>query len=84
MDLITDTGIGTTGIDFSFGFVFKFAFTILFFLYVIYSYLLASRVKILADTVRTPWNKSLERVAFFHLYAVIVVGLFAVFLIVIA
>lgn len=84
MDLVTDAGVGATGWAFGFGFLFKIVFAVLLILYIAYSFFLALRVRILADTIRTPSNKSLERLAFFHLYAVIVVGLIALFLIIIA
>ena len=84
MDLIGNGALDGTVINIGFAFLFKIAFSILLLLYIAYSYFLALRVKILADTVRTPWNKSLERLAFFHLYAVILIGLLALFFIVIA
>ncbi len=84
MDLITDAGIGPTGIVFGFSFLFKIIFSVLLILYIAYSFFLALRVRILADTVKTPSNSSLKRLAFFHLYAVIVIGFIALFLIIIA
>ncbi len=84
MDLIGNGGIDTTVINIGFAFLFKIAFSVLLLLYVAYSYFLALRIRILADTVRTPWNKSLQRLAFFHFYAVILIGLLALFFIVIA
>jgi hypothetical protein len=84
MDLITEAGIEPTGIVFGFSFLFKIVFGLMLILYIAYSYFLALRVRILADSVKTPWNKRLQRLAFFHLYAVIVVGLLALLLIVVA
>ncbi len=84
MDIIGGSGIDGTAINLGFGFLFKIAFSILFLLYIAYSYFLALRVKILIDTVKTPWNKYLKRLAFFHLYAVILIGLLALLFIVIA
>lgn len=84
MDLVTEAGIGPSGFAFGFSFIFKILFSFLLILYIAYSFFLALRVRILADTVRTPWNDTLKRLAFFHLYAVIVVGTLALFLIMIA
>jgi predicted PurR-regulated permease PerM len=84
MDLITDFGTNIDTMVFSIGFFLKIAFGLLFILYIAYSFFLALRVRILADTVVTPWNKTLERLAFFHLYAVILIGLLALSLIVMA
>jgi len=84
MDIIGGGEINEGIITFGFAFLFKIAFSILFLLYIAYSYFLALRIRILTDTVRTPWNKTLERLAFFHLYAVILIGLLALFFIVIA
>ncbi len=84
MDLVTEAGIGPAGAFFGFSFLFKIVFALLLILYISYSFFLALRVRILADTVRTPWNEFLKRLAFFHLYAVIVVGSLALFLIMIA
>ncbi len=81
MDLIAGND---TAINFGFDYLFKIAFSMLLLLYILYSYFLALRVKILADTVRTPWNASLQRLAFSHLYVVILVGLLALFFIVLA
>ena len=77
-------GIDSNTSILGFGFLFKILFAALLILYITYSYFLALRIRILADSVRTPWNKSLRRLAFFHLYAVIVVGLLALLLIVVA
>ena len=84
MDLVTEVGVDAPGMVFGFAFLFKIVFAFLTILYIAYSFFLALRVRIIADTVRTPSNKSLERLAFFHLYAVIVIGLIALFFIIIA
>ncbi len=84
MDLVTDAGVGPAAGFFGFSFLFKIVFSLLLILYITYSSFLALRVRILADTVRTPWNDTIKRLAFFHLYAVIVVGSLALFLIMIA
>lgn len=84
MDLITDVGTNVEIAAFGIGFLLKIAFGLLLILYIAYSFFLALRVRILADTVKTPWNKTLQRLAFFHLYAVILVGLTALSLIVMA
>jgi len=83
MDLV-GVGMDSSTAILGFGFLFKILFAALLILYIIYSYFLALRIRILADSVRTPWNESLRRLAFFHLYAVIVVGLLALLLIVVA
>jgi len=84
MDLVTQVGVETPGIAFGFAFIFKIIFSLLLILYIAYSFFLALRVRILADTVRTPSNNSLRKLAFFHLYAVIIVGSIALFFIIIA
>ncbi len=84
MDFVADAGVGTTGLVFGFGFLFKIVFALLLILYILYSVFLSLRIRILTDTVKTPSNGSLKRLAFFHLYAVIVVGLLALFFIIIA
>ncbi len=84
MDLVTQAGIEGSSFIFDFSFLFKIMFSLLLILYIAYSLFLSLRVRILVDTIRTPWNKSLERLAFLHLYAVIVVGLLALFFIIIA
>lgn len=84
MDLAQEVGVNGGGMIFGFAFLFKIVFAMLLILYIAYSFFLALRVRILADTVTTPWNKFLKRLAFFHLYAVIVVGSLALFFIIIA
>jgi hypothetical protein len=84
MDLITNAGIEKTSLVFGFAFIFKILFAFVLILYIAYSFFLALRIRILVDTVRTPWNAYLKRLAFFHLYAVIVIGSVALFLIMIA
>ncbi len=84
MDLVPGGEINDAVITFGFAFLFKIAFSVLLLLYIIYSYFLALSIRILADTVKTPQNKYLQRLAFFHLYVVILVGLLSLFLIVVA
>lgn len=84
MDLAQEVGVNGGEMIFGFAFLFKIVFAMLLILYIAYSFFLALRVRILADTVKTPWNKFLNRLAFFHLYAVIVVGSLALFFIIIA
>jgi hypothetical protein len=84
MDLIGETGPNIPFITFNIGSVFKIVFSFLFILYVAYSFFLALRIKILVQTVFTPWNTFIKRLAFLHLYAVIIVGGLSLFLIIIA
>jgi|GEM_PF-3921556 len=84
MDILGEVGTNEAALSFGLGSLFKVVFTLLFILYVAYSFFLALRIRILSNTISTPWNKTLRRLAFFHLYAVIVGGGVALFLILIA
>ena len=84
MDLLGEVGTNGAVMSFGLGSIFKVVFTLLFVLYVSYSFFLALRIRILSNTVQTPWNKTLRRLAFFHLYAVIVGGGVALFFIFVA
>jgi len=84
MDLISETGTNIPLIAFNIGSMFKLLFSFVFILYAAYSFFLALRIKILVQTAYTPWNKFLKRLAFLHLYAVIIVGGVSLFLIIIA
>lgn len=85
MDFIS--GIGASEVNmvgFGFGFILKLIFVILFGMYIFYSFFLALRIRILSDTVQTASNSLLKRLAFLHLYAVILIGLLAMALIILA
>ena len=61
--------------------IFKALFLVVIFGYVIYVVLLTLRVRILADTVKTPSNKAARILAYIHLLIAIVGSFFAVILI---
>ncbi len=85
MDFVTETSlIDTQFLTFGITSLLKFVFSFLLILYVIYSLFLALRVRILVDSIRTPWNPFLRKLAFFHLYAVIICGGVALLLIIMA
>ncbi|KKR06444.1 MAG: hypothetical protein UT34_C0001G0485 [candidate division WS6 bacterium GW2011_GWF2_39_15] len=61
--------------------VFKLLFLVIIFGYVIYSFLLTLRVRILNDTVKTSSNKTMLLLSYIHLLLAVVGGLFSVILI---
>jgi TRAP-type C4-dicarboxylate transport system permease small subunit len=61
--------------------ILKALFLVVIFGYVIYTILLTLRVRILADTVKTPSNKIARILAYLHLLIAVVGSFFAVILI---
>ena len=61
--------------------ILKALFLVVIFGYVIYAILLTLRIRILADTVKTPSNKTARVLAYLHLLVAVIGGFFAVILI---
>jgi hypothetical protein len=78
-------GISTPDLgNFGFALIFKILFAVLFACYVLYSFFLTLRVRILAETVDTPLNKKVLMLSYAHIGIVLVGGLIALMLILVA
>lgn len=75
---------GISTIDFGIGSVtgiIKLLFLVVIFGYLVYVFLLTMRVRILADTIKTPSNLTAKLISYIHLFVAVVGSLLAVILI---
>ena len=83
MDFINGITSPSLG-DFGIGIIFKVLFFVIFIGYVFYSLFLTLRVRILAETVATPVNAKVLFLTYLHMVVVLIGGILALMLILIA